>query len=99
MFKCFETADRCRGLLSIRSYHSSTCVLLQVDCNKGVTGTVYEYGANTIDGGGFVNFQQYAGKHILFVNVAPFCGLTATYPGKNSNFNSLSALACHITIL
>lgn len=72
------------------------CVLLQVDCNKGVNGTIYEYGAKTLDGGEYVQFQQYAGKHVLFVNVASFCGLTATYPGKNSDCNSLSELACHI---
>lgn len=74
------------------------CVLLQVDCNKGVNGTIYEYGAKTLDGGEYVQFQQYAGKHVLFVNVASFCGLTATYPGKNSDCNYLSELACHITI-
>lgn len=71
-----------------------TCVVLQVDCDKGVAGTIYEYGAKTLNGGEYVQFQQYAGKHILFVNVASFCGLTATYPGKNSNFSSLLQLAC-----
>lgn len=77
---------------------SVACVLLQVDCNKGVNGTIYEYGAKTLNGGEYVQFQQYAGKHVLFVNVASFCGLTATYPGKNSDCNSLSEPACHITI-
>lgn len=81
--------------------HSSTVtyVILQVNCNKGVTGTIYDYGAKTLNGGEYVPFQQYAGKYILFVNVASFCGLTATYPGKNSSFNSLSELACHTTML
>ncbi|XP_005369956.1 glutathione peroxidase 6 [Microtus ochrogaster] len=55
----------------------------KVDCNKGVNGTIYEYGAKTLDGGEYVQFQQYAGKHVLFVNVASFCGLTATYPELN----------------
>ncbi|OBS59442.1 hypothetical protein A6R68_09431, partial [Neotoma lepida] len=56
----------------------------KVDCNKGVAGTIYEYGAKTLNGGEYVQFQQYAGKHILFVNVASFCGLTATYPELNT---------------
>ncbi|KAL1785089.1 zinc finger protein RFP [Sigmodon hispidus] len=56
----------------------------RVDCNKGVSGTIYEYGAKTLNGGEYVQFQQYAGKHILFVNVASFCGLTATYPELNT---------------
>ncbi|XP_005086722.1 glutathione peroxidase 6 [Mesocricetus auratus] len=56
----------------------------KVDCNKGVAGTIYEYGAKTLTGGEYVPFQQYAGKHILFVNVASFCGLTATYPELNT---------------
>lgn len=91
-------------LAGVENYHllghttTAACVLLQVDCNKGVNGTIYEYGAKTLDGGEYVQFQRYAGKHVLFVNVASFCGLTATYPGKNSNCNSLSEPACHITI-
>ncbi|XP_076429096.1 glutathione peroxidase 6 isoform X1 [Peromyscus maniculatus bairdii] len=56
----------------------------KVDCDKGVAGTIYEYGAKTLNGGEYVQFQQYAGKHILFVNVASFCGLTATYPELNT---------------
>ncbi|EGV96141.1 glutathione peroxidase 6 [Cricetulus griseus] len=56
----------------------------KVNCNKGVTGTIYDYGAKTLNGGEYVPFQQYAGKYILFVNVASFCGLTATYPELNT---------------
>lgn len=59
-----------------------------MDCYKGVTGTIYEYGALTLNGEEYIQFKQYAGKHVLFVNVATYWGLTAQYPGKNSYFNS-----------
>uniref|UniRef100_A0A452T9L7 glutathione peroxidase n=1 Tax=Ursus maritimus TaxID=29073 RepID=A0A452T9L7_URSMA len=32
------------------------------------SGTIYEYGALTIDGEEYIPFKQYAGKYILFVN-------------------------------
>lgn len=35
-------------------------------------GTIYEYGALTIDGEEYIPFKQYAGKYILFVNVASY---------------------------
>lgn len=54
-----------------------------MDCYKGVTGTIYEYGALTLNGEEYIPFKQYAGKHVLFVNVATYWGLTAQYPGKN----------------
>uniref|UniRef100_A0A2I3GLX4 Glutathione peroxidase n=1 Tax=Nomascus leucogenys TaxID=61853 RepID=A0A2I3GLX4_NOMLE len=55
----------------------------KVDCNKGVTGTIYEYGALTLNGEEYIQFKQFAGKHVLFVNVCP---------GKNSRFNSFGKL-------
>jgi hypothetical protein len=53
-----------------------------------VTDTIYEYGAVTLNDKKYIQFKQYAGKHVLFVNVASYCDLTAQYPGKNSSFNS-----------
>lgn len=47
-------------------------VTFQVDCNKGVTGTIYEYGALTLNGEEYIQFKQFAGKHVLFVNVATY---------------------------
>uniref|UniRef100_H0WUJ4 Glutathione peroxidase 3 n=2 Tax=Otolemur garnettii TaxID=30611 RepID=H0WUJ4_OTOGA len=44
---------------------------MKVDCNKDVAGTIYEYGALTLDGE-YIQFKQYAGKHVLFVNVATY---------------------------
>uniref|UniRef100_A0AAF6ZLE3 Glutathione peroxidase n=1 Tax=Bos taurus TaxID=9913 RepID=A0AAF6ZLE3_BOVIN len=41
----------------------------KTDCHAGVGGTIYEYGALTIDGEEYIPFKQYAGKYILFVNV------------------------------
>uniref|UniRef100_A0A8C9Q5B6 glutathione peroxidase n=1 Tax=Spermophilus dauricus TaxID=99837 RepID=A0A8C9Q5B6_SPEDA len=38
------------------------------DCHGGMSGTIYEYGALTIDGEEYIPFKQYSGKYILFVN-------------------------------
>uniref|UniRef100_A0A8C0JRH6 glutathione peroxidase n=1 Tax=Canis lupus dingo TaxID=286419 RepID=A0A8C0JRH6_CANLU len=48
---------------------------MKVDCYNGVMGTIYEYGALTLNSEEYVQFKQYAGKHVLFVN----------YPGKKLN--------------
>uniref|UniRef100_A0A667GXE8 Epididymal secretory glutathione peroxidase-like n=1 Tax=Lynx canadensis TaxID=61383 RepID=A0A667GXE8_LYNCA len=54
---------------------------VKMDCYKDVKGTIYEYDALTLHGKERIQFKQYAGKHVLFVNVATYCGLTAQYPG------------------
>ncbi|EHH18088.1 hypothetical protein EGK_14625 [Macaca mulatta] len=54
----------------------------KVDCNKGVTGTIYEYGALTLNGEEYIQFKQFAGKHVLFVNVATYYLRTKTFPKK-----------------
>uniref|UniRef100_A0A8C9J4E2 Epididymal secretory glutathione peroxidase n=1 Tax=Panthera tigris altaica TaxID=74533 RepID=A0A8C9J4E2_PANTA len=54
---------------------------VKMDCYKDVKGTIYEYDALTLNGKEHIQFKQYAGKHVLFVNVATYCGLTAQYPG------------------
>ncbi|KAB1280994.1 Glutathione peroxidase 3 [Camelus dromedarius] len=41
---------------------------LKMDCHAGASGTIYEYGALTIDGEEYIPFKKYAGKYILFVN-------------------------------
>ncbi|EPY88608.1 Plasma glutathione peroxidase precursor isoform 1-like protein [Camelus ferus] len=43
-----------------------------MDCHAGASGTIYEYGALTIDGEEYIPFKKYAGKYILFVNVASY---------------------------
>lgn len=63
-------------------------VTFQVDCYTGVTGTIYEYGALTLSDGDYIQFKQFAGKVVLFVNVASYCGLTAQYPGENAGSSS-----------
>uniref|UniRef100_A0A8C4J4K0 Glutathione peroxidase n=1 Tax=Dromaius novaehollandiae TaxID=8790 RepID=A0A8C4J4K0_DRONO len=40
----------------------------KVKCYSSVQGTVYDYGALTIDGEEYVPFKKYAGKMVLFVN-------------------------------
>uniref|UniRef100_A0A674I852 glutathione peroxidase n=1 Tax=Terrapene triunguis TaxID=2587831 RepID=A0A674I852_9SAUR len=43
--------------------------VFQVDCYNSVEGTIYKYGALTIDGQEYIPFGKYKGKMILFVNV------------------------------
>ncbi|XP_006908450.1 epididymal secretory glutathione peroxidase isoform X2 [Pteropus alecto] len=56
---------------------------MKMDCYKGVEGTIYEYDALTLNGKEHIPFKQYVGKHVLFVNVATYCGLTVQYPGMS----------------
>nr|KAF6480669.1 hypothetical protein HJG59_010535 [Molossus molossus] len=42
----------------------------KTDCHADVSGTIYEYGALTLNGDEFIAFKQYAGKYILF-NACP----------------------------
>ncbi|XDB63306.1 hypothetical protein AB1E18_016636 [Capra hircus] len=58
--------------------------LEKMDCYKDVKGTIYDYDAFTLNGKEHIQFKQYAGKHVLFVNVATYCGLTAQYPELNA---------------
>uniref|UniRef100_A0A8C8VQE9 Glutathione peroxidase 3 n=1 Tax=Pelusios castaneus TaxID=367368 RepID=A0A8C8VQE9_9SAUR len=46
--------------------------VLKVDCYDSVEGSIYNYGALTIDGEEYIPFQKYKGKMILFVNVATY---------------------------
>lgn len=78
---CFEWSNRHGVLLSIITKLSK---LFQMNCYKDVKGTIYDYETLSLNGKERVQFKQYAGKHVLFVNVATYCGLTIQYPGKNS---------------
>uniref|UniRef100_A0A8B9CLW6 glutathione peroxidase n=1 Tax=Anser brachyrhynchus TaxID=132585 RepID=A0A8B9CLW6_9AVES len=40
----------------------------KVKCYDSVRGTIYDYGALTIDGDEYIPFRKYAGKMVLFVN-------------------------------
>uniref|UniRef100_A0A8C0S6M1 Glutathione peroxidase 5 n=1 Tax=Canis lupus familiaris TaxID=9615 RepID=A0A8C0S6M1_CANLF len=62
----------------------------KMDCYKDVKGTIYEYEALTLNGNERIQFKQYAGKHVLFVNVATYCGLTAQYPGTSVQAEAMS---------
>lgn len=54
-----------------------------MDCYKGVKGTIFKYDSLTLNEKAHISFKQYVGKHVLFVNLATYCGLTVQYPGKN----------------
>uniref|UniRef100_A0ABK0L2X8 Glutathione peroxidase n=1 Tax=Rattus norvegicus TaxID=10116 RepID=A0ABK0L2X8_RAT len=59
--------------------------VLKTDCHGGMSGTIYEYGALTIDGEEYIPFKQYAGKYILFVNVASSSSVLFSLPGQELN--------------
>uniref|UniRef100_A0A672GGY1 Glutathione peroxidase n=1 Tax=Salarias fasciatus TaxID=181472 RepID=A0A672GGY1_SALFA len=41
-------------------------------CDSSTDGTIYKYKARTLNGSRTVNFSDYAGKSVLFVNVATY---------------------------
>nr|QJF53919.1 glutathione peroxidase 3-like, transcript variant [Gobiocypris rarus] len=53
-------------------------------CNPGVGDTIHNYGAKTINGTQYIPFSNYAGKHVLIVNVATYSGLTFQYVELNA---------------
>nr|XP_048317064.1 epididymal secretory glutathione peroxidase [Myodes glareolus] len=57
---------------------------MKMNCYKDVKGTIYDYETLSLNGKERVQFKQYAGKHVLFVNVATYCGLTIQYPELNA---------------
>ncbi|XP_025714324.1 epididymal secretory glutathione peroxidase [Callorhinus ursinus] len=65
---------------------------MKMDCYKDVKGTIYEYGALSLNEEEHIPFKRYAGKHVLFVNVATYCGLTAQYPELNALQEELKPL-------
>ncbi|XP_032740979.1 epididymal secretory glutathione peroxidase isoform X1 [Rattus rattus] len=72
--------------LLLASYVQTTPRLekMKMDCYKDVKGTIYNYEALSLNGKERIPFKQYAGKHVLFVNVATYCGLTIQYPELNA---------------
>lgn len=44
-------------------------VIFQMDCYKGVIGIIYEYGVFIFNGEEYIQFKQYAGKYVFFINV------------------------------
>ncbi|KAF1509585.1 Glutathione peroxidase 3, partial [Eudyptula minor novaehollandiae] len=59
----------------------------QVKCYGSVQGTIYDYGALTIDGDEYVPFRKYAGKMVLFVNPGPL--LTHPWLCLHAELNAL----------
>uniref|UniRef100_A0A3P9NHR6 Uncharacterized protein n=1 Tax=Poecilia reticulata TaxID=8081 RepID=A0A3P9NHR6_POERE len=41
-------------------------------CDSSTAGTIYQYNARTLNGSRTVNFGDFAGKSVLFVNVATY---------------------------
>ncbi|XP_063115821.1 epididymal secretory glutathione peroxidase isoform X2 [Cavia porcellus] len=56
----------------------------EMDCFKDVDDTIFNYEAVTLGRKELVHFSQFAGKLILVVNVATYCGLTSQYPELNA---------------
>ncbi|NXT93740.1 GPX3 peroxidase, partial [Anhinga rufa] len=59
----------------------------QVKCYGSVQGTIYDYGALTIDGDEYIPFRNYAGKMVLFVNPGP--PLTQSWLCLHAELNAL----------
>ncbi|NXF42607.1 GPX3 peroxidase, partial [Oceanites oceanicus] len=59
----------------------------KVKCYDSVQGTIYDYGALTIDGDEYVPFRKYAGKMVLFVNPGPL--LTHPWLCLHAELNAL----------
>ncbi|NXW12391.1 GPX3 peroxidase, partial [Circaetus pectoralis] len=59
----------------------------QVKCYNSVQGTIYDYGALTLDGDEYVPFRNYAGKMVLFVNPCPL--LTHPWLCLHAELNAL----------
>uniref|UniRef100_A0A3Q3Q7F6 Glutathione peroxidase n=1 Tax=Monopterus albus TaxID=43700 RepID=A0A3Q3Q7F6_MONAL len=51
---------------------SFVCVCLYQRCDFSTDGTIYKYQAKTLNGNHTVNFSNYRGKIVLFVNVATY---------------------------
>lgn len=51
-------------------------------CESATDKTIYQYSARTLNGSRTVNFSDYMGKSVLFVNVATYWGYTFQYVGK-----------------
>ncbi|CAN9514822.1 unnamed protein product [Ophioblennius macclurei] len=45
---------------------------LSQQCDSSTDGTIYNYKAKTLNGSHTVNFSDYTGKSVLFVNVATY---------------------------
>ncbi|XP_027621821.1 epididymal secretory glutathione peroxidase [Tupaia chinensis] len=66
---------------------------MKAECYRDAGGTIYDYEAVSLDGKERVQLKQFAGKHVLIVNVATYCGLTAQYPELNALQEELKALS------
>ncbi|XP_062043336.1 epididymal secretory glutathione peroxidase isoform X2 [Lepus europaeus] len=66
---------------------------MKMNCYKDVKGTIYNYEAFTLNGKERIQFKQYAGKYVLFVNVATYCALTAQYPGMSVQAKGLCLIS------
>lgn len=88
--------------------HSVVCVPHPSQlCDTSTDGTIYKYYAKSLNSSRSVNFTDYAGKTVLFVNVATYWGLTSQYVGKerwclalfhgaNVTFTTLSPCSFHL---
>uniref|UniRef100_A0A665W6U2 Uncharacterized protein n=1 Tax=Echeneis naucrates TaxID=173247 RepID=A0A665W6U2_ECHNA len=47
-------------------------LVMEGRCDPSAYGNIYKYQANTLNGSHTVNFREYIGRSILFVNVATY---------------------------
>uniref|UniRef100_A0A8C4HR70 Glutathione peroxidase n=1 Tax=Dicentrarchus labrax TaxID=13489 RepID=A0A8C4HR70_DICLA len=60
-----------QGLFNI-SWYIKIMICFQKTLDNKSYGTIYKYHAKTLNGSHTVNFSDYAGKSVLFVNVATY---------------------------
>lgn len=53
------------------------------NCDSKTPGTIYDYRVQVLNGEPIVDFNEFRGKPILFVNVATYWGFTYQYKGEN----------------
>lgn len=75
-------------VLAVGQLREITCFelfLYPQQCESSTDGTIYKYKAKTLNGSHTVNFSDYTGKSVLFINVATYWGYTFQYVGKNQH--------------
>lgn len=72
-------------LLAIWSNNLLWLVCVPQRCKASTDSTIYKYRAQALNGNRTVDFSDYAGKSVLFVNVATYWGYTFQYVGKKQH--------------
>lgn len=68
-------------------------------CDSTTPGTIYDYRAQVLDKDHCVDFTEFKGKPVLFVNVATYWGYTYQYKGMKQRMHNFLFLLKVILIL